>query len=112
MYQAPFRTAGDRVPILRWVQQIPVGNDPAEVDEVVRANQTALPLHQTVPRLLVHGQPGSVVGRPRVAWCRHEGDGLDVVDVGAGTHFLPEDQPDAIAHAIRSWLNTSVSLGT
>jgi haloalkane dehalogenase len=111
IYRAPFRTAGDRVPILRWIQQIPVGNDPAEVDEVVRANQTAL-LHGKVPRLLVHGRPGSVVGPAEVAWCRREGDGLDVVDVGPGTHFLPEDQPAAIARAIRSWLNTSASLGT
>jgi haloalkane dehalogenase len=106
VYRAPFRTARDRLPILRWIQQIPVGRDPADVDEIVRRNQSVL-LHGDVPRLLLHGQPGAVVGATEVAWCRGKGDRLDIVDVGAGTHFLPEDQPVAIATAIRSWLDTT-----
>jgi len=26
------------------------------------------------------------------------------VNVGAGTHFLPEDQPEAISRALAAWL--------
>jgi pimeloyl-ACP methyl ester carboxylesterase len=29
---------------------------------------------------------------------------MDIVNVGPGTHFLPEDQPGAIAQALASWL--------
>jgi len=30
--------------------------------------------------------------------------GLEIVSVGAGTHFLPEDQPEAISRALAAWL--------
>ena len=102
-YRGPFPTPRDRLPVLRWIQQIPVGGDPADVDAAVRRNQDAL-LRGPVPRLLLHGEPGSVVGAAEVAWCRRDGAGLEIVSVGAGTHFLPEDQPEAISRALAAWL--------
>jgi haloalkane dehalogenase len=103
-YRAPFRTARDRLPVLRWIQQIPVGGDPADVDAVVRRNQDTL-LRGGVPRLLLHGEPGSVIGPAEVEWCRRASAGLEIASVGAGTHFLPEDQPGAFSRALAAWLS-------
>jgi haloalkane dehalogenase len=105
-YREPYPSSADRRPVLAWTRQIPVAGDPPDVHEVVSANQELL-LHGTVPRLLLHGTPGSVVGADVVAWCRANSTGVDIVNVGEGTHFLPEDQPVAIADAIRSWLASS-----
>jgi haloalkane dehalogenase len=102
-YRDPFRTPRDRLPVLRWIQQIPVHGEPADVDAVVRRNQDTL-LGGQARRLLLHGQPGSVVGPAEVDWCRRRGDGLQIVNIGAGTHFLPEDQPQAISQALAGWL--------
>ncbi len=102
-YREPFLTPRDRLPVLRWIQQIPVGGDPADVDEVIRRNQEVL-LGGPAPRLLLHGEPGSVVGAEEVSWCRRHATSLDIVSVGAGTHFLPEDQPEAISRALAAWL--------
>lgn len=101
-YRAPFLEESDRLPVLRWIQQIPVAGDPPLVDEIVRANQHVL-LHGPAPRLLLHGTPGSVVGPAVVDHFRREATGLETADVGPGTHFLPEDQPGPIASAIRRW---------
>lgn len=102
-YRAPFPTPRDRLPVLRWIQQIPVAGDPPDVDRVVRHNQDVL-LRGQVPRLLLHGEPGSVVGLAEVDWCRRESAGLEIVSVGPGTHFLPEQQPEAIGRALAAWL--------
>jgi haloalkane dehalogenase len=102
-YRAPYPTPADRVPILQWIQQIPIGQDPPDVTRIVLRNQQTL-LHGPGRRLLLHGMPGAVVGAAEVAWCRQESTGLDITCIGAGTHFLPEDQPEAIAREIRSWL--------
>lgn len=102
-YRAPFPAPRDRLPVLRWIQQIPVGGDPTDMDMIIRRNQDAL-LRGAVPRLLLHGDPGSVVGPAEVAWCRRESAGLEISSVGAGTHFLPEDQPQAFSRALAAWL--------
>jgi len=102
-YREPFPAPRDRLPVLRWIQQIPVNGDPAEVDAAVRRNQDVL-LRGPVPRLLLHGEPGSVVGAAELDWCRRDSAGLEIVNVGAGTHFLPEDQPEAISRALTAWL--------
>jgi haloalkane dehalogenase len=105
-YRDPFPTPDDRLPVLRWIQAIPVGGDPADVDAAIRRNQDAL-LRGQVPRQVLDGEPGSVVGPAEVDWCRRDGVGLEIVSGGAGTHFLPEDQPEAISRALAALVANS-----
>ncbi|MEO6412223.1 MAG: hypothetical protein ABIO48_06505, partial [Pedococcus sp.] len=57
-----------------------------------------------VDTLLMHGDPGAVIGVAEVAWCREHGRSLTIIDVGPGLHFLPEDRPGQIAAALVGWL--------
>lgn len=102
-YRAPYPDAASRRPLLRWPREIPIENEPPDVCAVVRANQRVL-AESPAPKLLLHGEPGAVTGAAEVAWCRTHARHLDVVGVGAGTHFLPEDQPGSIAAALVEWL--------
>ena len=105
-YREPFRTPSARWPILRWVQQIPIEGKPGAVVAVVEQNQEYLRA-PGIPVLLMYGEPGSVVGAAERAWLRADAPLVEQTSVGAGTHFLPEDQPVAIAQALRTWLTHS-----
>lgn len=73
-------------------------------------DRNALALSQTdIPILLLKAEPGSLVRKAAVNYAKENFKNLTIKDVGAGLHFLPEDQPTAIAAAISDWLSTSPS---
>jgi len=103
-YRGPFLDGSARRPMWRWPQEIPIEGTPADVAALVTANQSVI-TDQDTPKLLLHANPGAVIGPAEVAWCRDHGQALTIVDVGHGTHFLPEDRPDEIAAALCGWLD-------
>ena len=103
-YRAPFEDPADRTPMLRWPQEIPIAGEPADVADLIQANQTVI-ADPGAANLLLYGEPGAVIGAEEVAWCRTNGRNLTIISVGAGIHFLPEDQPATIAAALITWLD-------
>jgi len=60
-----------------------------------------------VPKLLLHAEPGMLVGPDVVGWCRANLSRLAVVDVGGPAgHFLPEDRPAEVAAALIEWVTS------
>ena len=104
-YRAPFGDSSSRMPMWRWVNEIPIAGEPSDVDAIVKANQAFL-MSSPVPKLLLHADPGAVIGAPEVDWCRQHARNLKIVNVGRGIHFLPEDQPERIGKAIAEWFAT------
>jgi haloalkane dehalogenase len=103
-YREPYLEKSARRPLWRWPLEIPIEGKPADVTELVTANQAVIADPATA-KLLLHGDPGAVIGAAEVAWCREHGRSITIVDVGEGTHFLPEDHPDEIATALCDWLD-------
>jgi haloalkane dehalogenase len=103
-YRSPYEDPASRSPMLRWPQEIPIAGEPADVVELVQANQAVI-TDPDAANLLLYGEPGAVIGADEVEWCRANGRNLTVASVGTGIHFLPEDQPDRIAVALTAWLN-------
>ncbi len=102
-YRAPYREPRDREPLWRWPNEIPIEGSPADVHAIVSGNAAALAA-SPIPKLLLHAHPGAVIGPAEVAWCKRTLSNLTIVDLGSGTHFLPEDHPDAIGSALARWL--------
>lgn len=102
-YRQPFLDPLDRRTMLAWPREIPIEGEPADVTELVIANQTVI-ADPTVPKLLIHATPGAVIRTPEVEWCRAHGKNLTIAAVGPGIHFLPEDRPAQIAAALSDWL--------
>jgi haloalkane dehalogenase len=106
-YRVPYLDPASRYPLLQWTREIPIAGDPPDVTRAMTAAKTALSSSE-VPKLVIHGHPGIVVGEAEIERWRRDLPNLTVVDVGPGGHFLPHDRPDEIGQAIVTWLGCTL----
>jgi haloalkane dehalogenase len=102
VYRKPYREPGEsRRPTLAWPREIPIEGEPADMVQVIRANEAWLSA-PGVPKLFINADPGSIAGdrvRDRVrSW-----PNLSEVTV-RGVHFIQEDSGPEIGRAVADWL--------
>lgn len=103
VYRAPFPTRQSRYPTWRFPNELPIAGEPADVYETLTEAHRAL-ASSTYPKLLFAGDPGALVSP---AFAEAFAAGLHdcrLVNLGPGAHFLQEDHPDAIGHAVAAWI--------
>lgn len=102
-YRAPFPDEASRRPIWKLATQIPIAGEPDDVADVV-AGYAAWLRETATPKLLFHASPGATLPSAAVDHAVATIRSLDTVDLGHGTHLLPEDHPDAIGRELAAWL--------
>ena len=102
-YRQPFRKREDRLPMLVWPRELPIAGEPADVVSVVETSLRAL-CNSPIPKLLLTGDPGALVKRPLVEWCKLNIPSLEIASVGPSIHYPQEDQPEAFGTALAEWL--------
>src|SRR5215469_5602019 len=70
--------------------------------EAVREYNQKLRL-SNIPKLLIYGEPGALITKPMVDWCVKNLSNLTTANIGAGIHYLQEDNPHAIGLEIAKW---------
>lgn len=103
-YRRPYRVPGEsRRPTLTWPREIPFDGQPADVAEIVAANEAWLRTDE-VPKLFVNAEPGSILtGRVREV-CR-SWENQEEVTV-RGMHYVQEDSGREIGQAIAAFLGS------
>jgi haloalkane dehalogenase len=101
-YRAPFPDTKSRLPVWRWPNEIPLAGEPKDVVEIVEAYGKWMG-ESDVPKLLLAFEPGAILRKPLVEWCEKHFRNLDVRHVGKGSHFVQEDEPEAIGDAVKDW---------
>lgn len=103
VYRKPYLAPGDsRRPTLTWPREIPIDGEPADVAEIVSANEEWLSGPE-VPKLFVNADPGSIlVGRQREV-CRSWENQTEVTV--KGSHFIQEDSGKEIGQAVAEWIS-------
>lgn len=104
-YRRPFLEPGEgRRPTLTWPRQIPIEGEPADV--VAIATDYANWLGTTdVPKLFLKAEPGAILDNHGLVDLVRSWPAVTERSV-AGIHFVQEDSPDEIGHAIVDWMNT------
>jgi haloalkane dehalogenase len=59
--------------------------------------------YSNIPKLLIYGEPGALITKPVVDWCMKNLSNLTTANIGAGIHYLQEDNPHAIGLEIAKW---------
>ena len=104
-YRRPFAEPGEgRRPTLTWPREIPIEGDPVDTTAIVGAYADWLATSD-VPKLFLKAEPGALLGG---------GANLDTVRkwpaqievTVKGVHFVQEDSPDEIGHAIADWMKS------
>jgi haloalkane dehalogenase len=84
---------------------MPLGGEPADVVARVEQYGAWLATSDDVPKLLLTFEPGpgAMLGPEMVDWCAANIARLEIEQLGLAGHHAPEDQPKAIAAALRDW---------
>jgi haloalkane dehalogenase len=104
VYRRPFAQPGEsRRPTLTWPREIPIDGTPADVVEIVRAYGEWLKTCD-VPKLFIDAEPGAILRGAARDFCRTWPRQSEAKV--KGIHFLQEDSPDDIGHALAQWLKS------
>lgn len=102
-YRAPFQEKGERRrPMLTWPREIPIEGEPADVQALVEDYSEFLKASD-IPKLFINAEPGMILtGRLRDE-CRTWKNQREITV--KGLHFIQEDSPHEIGHAIAEFLD-------
>ncbi len=101
-YQAPFQDPASRRPLWRFPNDIPVEGEPADTAALFGAYSEKLK-KSPIPKLLIYFDGGVIIKEGELAWARENLPNLKTVKVGDSIHFVQEDDPHGIGHAIAEW---------
>lgn len=102
-YRQPFSDPSTREPVYRWPNELPIGGEPEYTDALIRRIGDWLRT-TPLPKLHVYASPGAANPPELVRWLADHLANLETAFVGAGLHFIQEDQPEAVGRAIEDWL--------
>lgn len=101
-YRAPFMDEASRQVTLNWPREIPINGEPKAMVALVKAYGEWLETSDSLPKLFINAEPGSIlVGKAR-DYCRTWPNQQEVTV--KGLHFIQEDSPHEIGHAIATWM--------
>lgn len=103
VYRAPFTTPASRKPTWRLPNELPVAGKPADVNAMLERAHAALS-DSRYPKLLFAGNPGALVSP---AFAETFAAGLhdcQLIQLGAGAHYLQEDHPETIGRSVAAWI--------
>jgi haloalkane dehalogenase len=102
VYRAPFVTRESRRPVLRFPREIPIAGEPGDVWATLEAAYAALKASR-YPKLLFAADPGALVSKEFAERFAAGLNNCQLIQLGAGAHYLQEDHPDAIGRAVARW---------
>ena len=101
-YRAPYPTPESRLPTLQWPRELPAAGEPARNVEVV--NRIGEWMQETdIPMLHFWARPGALNNEAFASAMIERVQNIQSSFIGAGRHYVQEDQPEAIGRTLADW---------
>ena len=100
VYRRPFLKEIERRPTLDWPRQIPIENEPEDVCKIVEDYSSWMSVNE-IPKLFINADPGAILIGEQREFCRKWKNQKEITV--KGSHFIQEDSPHEIGHAISEW---------
>jgi haloalkane dehalogenase len=104
VYRAPFPSPQSRRPVWRFPNELPIAREPADVFATITRAHEALSASR-YPKLLFVADPGALVSPAYARRFAATLKGCEVIELGAGVHYLQEDHPDTIGRSVAGWIS-------
>jgi len=102
VYREPFKTEKSRIQVYQWPKELPINGVPAETVKVID-NYNAWLEKTEIPWLYLYATPGSQNPPEAAEYWEKRAKNIQVTYIGAGIHYVQEDQPYAIGRAIHDF---------
>lgn len=102
IYLKPFPTEKSRIQVNQWPNEMPIGQVPQQTHDIVTAYNAWLERTDT-PWLFLYATPGALNPPAAAEYWAERAKNIETVYIGAGLHYVQEDQPYAIGRAISDW---------
>ena len=99
IYQAPFQTEKSRIQVNQWPNEIPIAGQPADTTRII-TDYNAFLKRTEIPWLFLYASPGATAPANAADYWAARAKNIETVYIGAGLHYVQEDQPYAIGRAI------------
>lgn len=101
-YRAPFVEANSRKPILQYVNELPLNQEPSHILDLIK-DYTSYLEQSEIPKLMIYTIPGFMTTISTVVWCRQHLSNLTLADLHEGLHLVQEYNPEAFSQALSNW---------
>jgi len=101
-YREPFMSTGSCKPLWQYLQDLPLGDGPKDVVDLITNYSKKLQIF-TCPKLLMYAVPGFITTIATVQWARDHFPNLTLVDVGDALHYAQETNPVRIGSELKKW---------
>ncbi|WP_108866798.1 hypothetical protein [Aquimarina aquimarini] len=103
-YKSPFKTVNSRKPIWKFVSQVPLNGKPELTSFIVKNYREKLQ-QSTISKLFFYAEPGAFMPEPVRNWIIENIPNTEAVNIGSGTHFIQEDNPELISSKLKDWIS-------
>lgn len=104
-YRKPFLTPDSRKPLWQYVKDLPLGDGPEDVLQLIEQYSQWLK-KTTLPKLLLYAIPGFMATVESIQWAKESLPNISLVSLDDAMHLAQESVPEQFSKAIATWYKT------